>query len=760
MDNESKLGERKRKANGSSTSYSSCTFVWAREGNHESAQEHAAYLLPASDVPSGQLIAEDDGEGDEYVYVRWCSTGTVSRIRKSNISTEELSSRRRCRRSSATTPQQAPKSKSRLSLSKKQRQHWRDQQQQRVRCNKQDRGTKLDDCKDDQVQKRHESSNENKSINMEHDAVSIGCRPSPVIGSLNVVSVDDCDDDAGEEKKEDDATIQSIKPPISALPCNPLVQEGLKVQQQHVVGVIESKKTAEHSYTHRSSAYVQHIAEACTIIMSDARWRTLKQPSDSSKEITLFTWEEGDDLSAVKAFMSLYEDAAHLEAEKPNSIEEDIVFERSMNLYSRIYHRKGPWFDLADIYVRYYAPKVSDDAEIETERTKILLSNHQAALQSLFVDIVRLESMGLVRSFESEYECGTVAGQVTTGPNGSGGMKRGVLLSAEERREVLRLLGGGKSPKAARVPTQSDCTNEVLAQMQSQKTLLSAFAATKSKTTSILPVRKHVDKVLLRKLVNRVASLSKTKDGQVYTPKKADVEMALQIIESEWKDATKDSARENQNILLSTIRLREAPLQTLRRVMRLFLCAGGGPGSMRGDWTNGWRSCLAKGDWHKVEYPGLNSRFGLEAYPLQKYFVSTPDHSSGIRVFETLNDFRLFEIGAELRSSIDQAMEAYETEKMIRRRKEKVSTYSDTSQPDDVSADDVFYLLTKDGRCNLVRKVFSYLNNPNDEPEVLSICRKIEDDIHNLHAICDSMSEHENLILWIIVMMKKILILP
>lgn len=181
---------------------------------------------------------------------------------------------------------------------------------------------------------------------------------------------------------------------------------------------------------------------------------------------------------------------------------------------------------------------------------------------------------------------------------------------------------------------------------------------------------------------------------------------------------------------------------------------------MRGDWTNGWRSCLAKGDWHKVEYPGLNSRFGLEAYPLQKYFVSMPDHSSGIRVFETLNDFRLFEIGAELRSSIDQAMEAYETEKMIRRRKEKVSTYSDTSQPDDVSADDVFYLLTKDGRCNLVRKVFSYLNNPNDEPEVLSICRKIEDDIHNLHAICDSMSEHENLILWIIVMMKKILILP
>jgi hypothetical protein len=222
MDNESepKLGDRKRKANwsSSSSSISNCTFVWAREGNHEGAQEHAAYLLPPSDVPSGQLIAEDDGDGeDEYVYVRWCSTGTISRIQKSNISTEELSSRRRSRRSSAcSTQQQARESNSRLSLSKKQRQHWRDQQQQRVQCHKQDRGTQLDDCKDDQVQKRHKSSNENKSINMEHDAVSIGCRPSPIIGSLNV-SVDDSDDDAAEEKKEDDATIQSNKP-ISVLP--------------------------------------------------------------------------------------------------------------------------------------------------------------------------------------------------------------------------------------------------------------------------------------------------------------------------------------------------------------------------------------------------------------------------------------------------------------------------------------------------------------------------------------------------------------
>ena len=792
MDNKSepKLDSgRKRKANNG-------TFVWARDGNHESAKEHAAYLLQPSDVPSAQFIAEDDEEDDgddAYVYVRWCSTGTISRIPTTNISMDELSSRR-CRRSTAAAAaiQQTQKqSKSRLSLSKKQRQHWRDQQQ-RVQCNKHDRGGIKDGKDGDQVQNRQKLNNEKKSISMEQHVLGIGYQPSPIIIGSLTVSVDDSED-AGEggkeddttirpskpssplscnpishdrrsfsvetkpqlqhqeEKKEDDATTQQSNKPIFALPCNTILpQEAglsvvtqLQVQQQHAAEVIEKKtEAAGHSYTHRSSAYVQHLAEACNIIMSDARWRTIKQSSKTSKEIPLFTWEEGDDLSAVKAFMSLYEEVAHHEeAEKQNIIEDEIIFERSMNLYSRIYHRKGPWFDLADLYARYYAPKMSDTV-MELERTNTsLMSIHRAALHSLFVDIARLETLGLVRSFASEYECGTVAGQVTTS-------KRGILLSAEERREVLRLLGGGKSPKAAKAPTQSDCTNDVIAQMQSQKTLLSAFAATKSKTASLLPVRKHVDKVLLRKLANKVVSLSKTKEGQVYTPKKAEVDTALKIIESEWKDATRDSVRQSQNSLLSTIRLREAPLQTLRRVLRLFLCAGGGPGSMRGNGNNGWRSCLAKADlWQKVEYPGLNSRFGLEAYPLQKHFIAAPEQNSVVRVFETLNEFRLFEIGVELRSVIDQAVEAYETEKMIRRRTEKLSTFSDNRQPDVVSADDVFHLLAKDGRRNLVRKVLLCLNNPNNEPEVLSACRKIEDDIHQLNAIDDSMSEHESLIL-------------
>ncbi len=794
MENTSKpkTGERKRKA--SSSMNNSPTFVWARDGNHEGAQEHAAYLLQTSDVPSAQLIDEDDEEY-EYVYVRWCSTGTISRIRKNNVSTEELSSRR-CRRAAATATatRQASKSKGRLSLSKQQRQHWRDQQK---------------------VQKRQKSGSENKPNSMECDVISIGSRSSRI--GPHTVSVDDSTY-AGEEKKDDDVTIQSSKP-ISSLPRNLLVQEETKpqlqqlqdkkkdgnvtiqsskqiksiscnplaqpqpqldkTQQNDVTVTMQSNKTVSalscnpsaeekdlhtetkpqvkeqnetsvYSYTYRSSAYVQHLAEACNIIMSDARWRTLKQSGTSSREVSLFSWEEGDDLSAVKAFMSLYEDPTNQEAVKQkDDIEDDIIFERAMNLYSRIYHRKGPWLDLADLYVRYYAPKVRDNTEMESESSKTSFSNHQSALQSLFVDILRLESMGLVRSFESEYECGIVAGQVRTSQSGGGGMKRGVILSAEERKEVLRMLGGGKSPKAG-VMTQSDCKNEVLAQMQSQKTLISAFAATKSKTSSLLPVRKHVDKVLLRKLASKVVSLSKSEEGQVYTPRRAEVEMALKMIESEWKDATTESPmQQSQSSLMSTIRLREAPLQTLRRVMRLFLCAGGGPGSMRGNGTNGWRSCLVEGDWHKVEYPGLNSRFGLEAYPLQKYFAALPEHNSVTRVFESLNEFRLFEIGAELRSSIDQASEAFETEKMIRRRNEKSSESEsrDKIQPSVVSVVDVWHLLTKDGRLNLVRKVLSCRDDQNNELELLTICRRIEDDIHQLDTIRESMSEHESLIL-------------
>ncbi len=771
------------------------TFVWAREGDHDTAKEHAAYLLQSCDVP------RSEGNEDDYVYVRWASTGTIQCIPKSNISSTEeddLSHRRRRKRSATTTNDNTDSTatttkqttsqsrrdnnrrKSKLSLTKKQRQHWRDYHHN-LQCTKQvERG-------------QNNVSKDESKMTTQHDNLDDMKMKSSHVDSIN--DVDDDNDISDEEKKEDDIEINmqssKTKSPvydriqkmkegnsiIEKLQQHPKTTSYIEERQVPTETKIQQPQQQDHSaeemmgdktetaerkqlYTPRSSAYVQHLSEACNVIMSDGRWRTIKRNETalSSKETTIFSWEEGDDLSAVKAFMSLYEeDNANdeMEEETLNKIEDDntIVFERSMNLYSRIYHRKGPWFDISDLYVRYYAPQLSETTDEETKRTHCSMSNQQAALQRLFTDIVRLESMGLLRTFESEYECGTVAGKMSTS-------KRGVLLSAEERNQVLRLLGGGKSPKAAKVvsmPNQSNnCTNEILAQMQSQKTLLSAFSATTCKsttTTSLLPVRKHVNKVLLRKLAMKMIMLSKTKDDQVRAPKREEVEMTQQMIETAWKNVTKDYAELTKSNVLSTIRLREAPLQTLRRVMRLFLCAGGGPGSMRGDGTNGWRTCYETSDsWHKVEYPGLNFRLGLQSYPLQKYFVNIHDHNASTGVFDSFGEFRLFEIGAELRSSIDTLIEGYERDKMARRRKEKDQAHSDENQ----TTRDVFQLLTRKGRQNLVKWVLSCIS-PTNEAALLKICTKIEDDLRHINEFCGSIGGNESVILHTSIVCRRIL---
>ena len=65
------------------------------------------------------------------------------------------------------------------------------------------------------------------------------------------------------------------------------------------------------------------------------------------------------------------------------------------------------------------------------------LSPTFAALSSLFRDVLRLLQSGLVRTLLSEGECRDVAGGVR--PES----RMGVLISAEESREVLGRLGGG-----------------------------------------------------------------------------------------------------------------------------------------------------------------------------------------------------------------------------------------------------------------------------------------------------------------------------
>ena len=98
---------RKRKQSGNNKIPPNSTFVWARDGTGAGAQEHPAYLLsspPPSSASHSLTVNVDNNDdinhndGGEFVWVQWASNGTVSRIPKSNVTSTELSSRRRSRR--------------------------------------------------------------------------------------------------------------------------------------------------------------------------------------------------------------------------------------------------------------------------------------------------------------------------------------------------------------------------------------------------------------------------------------------------------------------------------------------------------------------------------------------------------------------------------------------------------------------------------------------------------------------------------------
>ena len=95
---------RKRKQSSNNKIPPHSTFVWARDGTGAGAQEHPAHLLsspPPSSASHSLTVNVDNNDdinhndGGELVWVQWASNGTVSRIPKSNVTSTELSSRRR-----------------------------------------------------------------------------------------------------------------------------------------------------------------------------------------------------------------------------------------------------------------------------------------------------------------------------------------------------------------------------------------------------------------------------------------------------------------------------------------------------------------------------------------------------------------------------------------------------------------------------------------------------------------------------------------
>jgi len=372
---------------------------------------------------------------------------------------------------------------------------------------------------------------------------------------------------------------------------------------------------------------------------------------------------------------------------------------RALNLYCRLYYRKGPWFRLDDIFRRYYAPKLPKKEIIQEEREnnnktfespvidEVLLKRSINNLSELLHDVQLLCSSGLLRTFEDEEECGKISGSVGIGGNG-------VLLSNDERCTVLRKLGGS-SKKGAVGRDKRNLTampkkeNAILRQMQQQRSIMSGMFSNHAirESKNVLPVRRHVDNEVSTKLLAAVVS-SATSGGylpaSIFRMKVAEVKKEINIIISR-----QDGHYCNFDKLETSYRLREAPLLTLRRCCRLYLCATCGPGNMRGDGKNGWKSvrefCVddstlplnPPGDitWHSITYPGLSQRLGmsqfyfLDAYRELRSDDTSEDNSVKGQVFPNLDSFKLWELAVEIRANADYLCEVNELILYQERRK-------------------------------------------------------------------------------------------
>ena len=168
--------------------------------------------------------------------------------------------------------------------------------------------------------------------------------------------------------------------------------------------------SVEQGYDIKDSAYVQNLAELCHIVMHDLRWRvhrksTLSDPLQT-ESLRLFSADYGDHMDAIWAFQQLYNNNLSRSTEQPTS--PNIYYlGRCMHLYARMFHRKGPWFTIDDLFLRYYFNRHTNARNlnsIEAETCTLDESHLHESIQSFFFDIQQLLQMGLIRTFQTEKE--------------------------------------------------------------------------------------------------------------------------------------------------------------------------------------------------------------------------------------------------------------------------------------------------------------------------------------------------------------------
>jgi len=536
------------------------------------------------------------------------------------------------------------------------------------------------------------------------------------------------------------------------------------------VATVTNPATPTVEYTLTSSAYVQNLAELCFTITQDRRWRvgTSLEP--------LFQWESGSDLSAVTLLSRSFQPnrqpkkadfqcqcllcrdkkqvvaqevgksdkAAPLDEPSSTTLEEQEE-ERCLYLYCRLFYRKGPWFRLDDLYSKYYAPKEkavlnqqlsgqqkteassmepsnaskenffqphvasANQAKNITSKSVIdqaLLNQHIQRLSQLIRDLARLQNTGLTRTFNGEEEGGKTIGVA--------------LLTAEERTSVLSKLGGGKKARDQRQNgtrararrSVASKENEIWLQMSLQQSISFAKNSTGDDTKKrVLPVLKHVDEVLLQKLSRSIIQACCRAECVPAPVMRSFVPVVMEAFRAAINKLPLDTPK-----LGTCIRMREAPLLTLQRCARLYLCAASGPGEMRSNGTNGWRSLLdvqAKPPlarmipppglqtWNQVTYPGLLYRFGVNSACFIDAYNGLPvpveEKATGAMVsdciFPSRVYFKAWECCVELRAHVDYLIELNEMLRYDERRRARgASTIGNGEKPGTGDAESVDFL--------------------------------------------------------------------
>ena len=331
-------------------------------------------------------------------------------------------------------------------------------------------------------------------------------------------------------------------------------------------------------------------------------------------------------------------------------------------------------------------------------------------LEIFFRDIDHLLSMGLIRTFENEIECGVVAGN---------DRMNGGILKSQERCIILSLLGGSihglksknkplsnlQQPHLKRQKLME--SNEILRQMKSQRSIHHSFAKSDKflchgGPESFLPIQCHLHSLIFKNLCEGCNDYINSKDTNNRDSEKEHIYRSSYAINSAYLQKismlqttlskSQTSFSHGKANHLSCICLREKPLQTLRRFIRLYIIASEGPGNMRlGAWLSVHDDFMADNSdsltsitngspWHKVGYPGLKYRLRLQEYnftthyePLTCSFSTIKDKKySMAQVYrDGRSEFKKWEISVEIRSSMDFLLAKHDLEKSLKRREFK-----------------------------------------------------------------------------------------